>query len=253
MTITPNSNLLILIAVLLPPMSLDTLGKVVAERTVQTPYGDVGPLALRQSVTGPAVWIEPYTGLPDRTDPRATIYAAGELGVRRILNWEMGVAVDPELTRGQPVIAADYIDWTRRLPNTFIERKRLDFDFDADALAHRSAFCPQMAAALHAVLPGTPDAVYLGIDGPRRETAAEARMFRAWGVDALGQNTVPEVTLAQELGLCYSSLITMGALAADQPQPTHGGELRHSLERILQALPDFIQAIDGPFTCDCAR
>lgn len=253
MTITPSADLLILIAVLLPPMSLDILGPVVEERVIETPYGDVGPLALRAPESGSPAWVQPYSGLPDRTDPRSTIYAASELGVRRVLNWEMSVAINPQLQRGQPVIATDYIDWTRHLPNTFVERKRLDFDFDADSLAKRPAFCPQMRAALHAVMPHAFDVLYLGIDGPRRETASEARIFRSWGVDVLGQNSVPEVGLAQELGICYAGLSTVAALAADQPEPPHAGDLRASLGAALQALPAFLHAIDEPFTCDCAR
>ena len=43
----PNANLLLLVAVLLPPRALDILGDVLEERTLLTPYGDAGPLALR--------------------------------------------------------------------------------------------------------------------------------------------------------------------------------------------------------------
>ncbi len=85
-----NANLLILIAVLLPPKALDILGKVVDERTLQTPYGDFGPLALRRAPGQPAVWVGPYTGLPTRTDPRATLIAAGLLGLQRVLIWDEG-------------------------------------------------------------------------------------------------------------------------------------------------------------------
>ena len=41
----PTANLLLLIAVLLPPKALDVLGAVIDERTVLTPYGEAGPLA----------------------------------------------------------------------------------------------------------------------------------------------------------------------------------------------------------------
>ncbi|MCB0150142.1 MAG: hypothetical protein KDE01_21160, partial [Caldilineaceae bacterium] len=86
----PTASLLILIAVLLPPSALDILGEVVDERTYLTPYGEAGPLALRKLSDDLAVWVQPYTGLPTRTDPRATIFAARQLGVQRILNWDMG-------------------------------------------------------------------------------------------------------------------------------------------------------------------
>ena len=97
----PAANLLLLIAVLLPPKALDVLGPVVDERTVLTPYGESGPLALRVTPNGDPVWVQPYTGLPTRTDPRATIYAAKQLGVQRVLNWDTGIAVNPVLQRGR--------------------------------------------------------------------------------------------------------------------------------------------------------
>ena len=34
-------------------------------------------------------------------DPRATIFAARELGLTRILNWDTGVALNPVLHRGR--------------------------------------------------------------------------------------------------------------------------------------------------------
>ena len=58
-----DANLLLLLAIVLPPRVLDVLGPVVEERTVETRYGRVGPLALRRSTDGSGVWIQPYSGL----------------------------------------------------------------------------------------------------------------------------------------------------------------------------------------------
>ncbi len=246
----PSADFMILLAVPLPPIALQTLGEFVEEQTMNTPYGEVGPLALRRPAEGPAVWLAPYTGLPDRTDPRATIFAARELGVRRVLGWELGVGINPLLEPGALAIAGDYIDWTRHQPSTFVERRRTDFD--ADALALRPVFCPQMTAALAEVVPGAAGCIYLAVDGPRRETGAEAHLYRQWGVDVLGQNLVPEVALAQELGLCFAGLITIGAVAADRIQPPHHGEIRASLHATLDALPACLRLLAGPTMCDCA-
>ena len=80
-------DLLLLIAVLLPPRALTELGEFIEERTVETPYGVVGPLALRKLAETCGVWIQPYSGLPTRTDPRATMHAAHQLGVTKVINW----------------------------------------------------------------------------------------------------------------------------------------------------------------------
>ncbi len=241
-------NLLILLAVLLPPKSLDVFGPVVEERTIDTAYGTVGPLALR-ALGDSVVWVQPYMGLPTRTDPRATIAAAKHLGVKKILAWDMGVAINPVLRRGQPLIATDSIEWMSQQPNSFFGD--IELELDPEWLSEYPAFCPQMTSALNTLMPFAPSVVYLGVDGPRRETPAEARMFRAWGVDVSGQNLVPEVSLARELGLCFAGLVTVTAYAADQALQIVEGELRVSLERTIQILPSFVSMMSELTSCTC--
>lgn len=244
----PEAKLLILLAVLLPPRSLDVLGPVVEERVISTPYGDVGPMALRAQADGAHVWIQPYTGLPTRTDPRATVMAARQLGVRRILNWDMGIGVNHLLRRGQPVIAADFIDWTRHQPDTLLTNTRRPFG--SDETERPPVFCADMRRALAAHLP-VPAGIYLGVDGPRRETPAEARLFRGLGADLIGLNLVPEVALAHDAGLCYAGLVTVHHYSSDQSTPAVEGEVRAGLEVVLQTLPAVVHSLNaiGPCTC----
>lgn len=246
---TPTSELLILIAVLLPPRTLDIFGELIEERTLETPFGAVMPLGLRQPTSGPAVWVQPYMGLPTRTDPRATLYAARELGVQYVLNWDSGIAVNPLLQRGQSTIATDFIDWTRHQPNTF--GRNFLIERGHEQRFRPPSFCPHMVDALLRVLPDAVGTVYLGCDGPRRETPAEARLFRQMGADVAGYNLVPEVYLAQELGLCYAGLITINEHSADQlHRPAHG-EVRAGLEQIIRALPDYVNLLGALPTCSC--
>lgn len=244
-----NIDLLLLLGVLLPPKALDGLGAVVEERVVQTPYGAFGPVALRVGEDLPGFWIAPYTGLPSRTDPRATLFAANQLGVRRVLGWDNGIAVNQTLMRGQPVIAADFIDFTFREPNTFASD--LIRNKTSERIAQVPKFCPQMTAALQRVLSIAPHVTYLGIDDLRRETPAEARMYRLWGADVIGQNLVPEVLLAREAGLCFGGLITVNLHAADLPEPPPHGELRAGLELSLQVLPDYLRYLSMLPECTC--
>lgn len=249
--VTPEIDLLLLVGVLLPPIALDSLGAVVAERQMRTPFGDFGPVALRQGTDMPPLWVGPYTGLPTRTDPRATLYAANQLGIKRILIWDSGVAINPVLIRGQPVIATDFIDWTWREPNTFTNETLRDKRAEHKLLT--PGFCPQMRGALQKLLPIAPGVTYLGTDDLRRETPAEARMFRLWGADVLGENLVPEVLLAKELGICFAGLVTIGGHSADQiAMPPHG-ELRAGLEMIMQVLPDYVRYLAMLPECDCAQ
>lgn len=234
-------NLLVLVAVVLPPRALQGLGDFVEERTVDTTYGAIGPVALRVMGDGTPVWVQPYSGLPTRTDPRATILAARTLGVTHILNWDAGIAVNPLLRRGQPVIPLDYIDWTRHQPTTFSDDQMGNLAPGPGFAVRHPSFSPQLTAALSALLPMAPGVVYLGTEGPRRETPAEARMIRSWGVDVMGQNLVPEVALAQEMDLSFAGLVTVIDHSTDQSTATPTGEVRDGLELVCRALPEFVR------------
>lgn len=52
--------------------------------------------------------------------------------------------------------------------------------------------------------------VYVAVPGPNLETVAEYRMLRAWGADAVGMSTVPEVIVGVQsrLRVCAVSVLT---------------------------------------------
>jgi|AMFO01.1.fsa_nt_gi Purine nucleoside phosphorylase len=245
------AQVLFLPAILLPPRALDGLGRVVEERTVQTPWGDVGPVARRRLEGGDDVYILPYSGYPARLDPRATLWAAKSLGVHRVLTWERMVGLDHTLDRGAVVVPEDYIDWTHRLPTTLFA------DRGAGYLQQVPPFCPETHGILHARLSavGLPihNGTYVGVDGPRRETPAEARMFQKWGGATLGMNVIPEVVFAKELELCYGVLGTVTEPGADRPPQDARGEVRSTLRTIVEQLPAIIQALSQEPTCSCGQ
>lgn len=235
---------LLILALPVPPRSLETLGTLVEERTVQTPFGRVGPLARRHDAKA-GVWILPYFGSPTRTDPRATLWAAKDLGVQRILAIEGMVGLSHDLTRGDIVLPIDFIDWTKHQPTTFFEKT------GAGYISQKPPFCPNISAAIRQQLPQARPVVYLGDEGPRHETAAEARMFQQWGAHVRGINLVPETYLAKELELCFAAIGLITAHGADRERAYGKGEVRRATREVLDALPDIFASLPDPPTCGC--
>jgi xanthosine phosphorylase len=95
----------------------------------------------------------------------------------------------------------------------------------------REAYDPALRALLRdgARRLGTPlaEGVYAAYPGPSFETAAEIRMIRGFGADAVGMSTVPEAILARHCGLRVAALSVVTNLAEGlgETSPSHAETL----------------------------
>jgi 5'-methylthioadenosine phosphorylase len=138
-------------------------------------------------------------------NPRANLYALKDLGVEKVLAWVAPGSLKKEMAPGDLVAPRDVLDEGRGGPHTFFPGVGWGF------IRHHPLFCPELRGAMLAALADVPfrihrEAVYVATTGPRLETAAEIRKFRALGGDLVGQTLAPEVFLARELELCYVAL-----------------------------------------------
>lgn len=93
------------------------------------------------------------------------------------------------------------------------------------------------------------EGVYIGVLGPSYETPAEIRMFQAWGADAIGMSTIPEVILAAHCGMKIAVIaaVTNMAVGLTDETLTHESVLQESnktMDDLVTLINEFIRQCD---------
>jgi 5'-methylthioadenosine phosphorylase len=109
-----------------------------------------------------------------------------------------------EIQPGDFVFLDQFIDFT----------KLRDLTFHEDEVVHTSMadpFCFNLRQLLISTAKDLGISYHdkgtmITIEGPRFSTRAESHMFRSFNADTINMSSVPEVTLARELGICYASV-----------------------------------------------
>ena len=176
-------------------------------RVVKTRYGSTVTYTSR--VGRRAFYVLPRHGLehdvpPHRINYRANIAALSELGVKSVIATTAVGSMKPEFGVGQLGLLEQFIDFTKGRSSTFFDGKATHTDmtnpYDRELGEALVSAARKKGMSLRTGL------VYVCAEGPRYESAAEIRMFRVMGGDVVGMTGVPEVVLARELGLRYSSI-----------------------------------------------
>lgn len=152
---------------------------------------------------------------PHKVNYRANIAALVKLDVTRIIATAAVGSLNAELPPGTMVLLEQFLDFTRSRESTFFtggEAGVVHTDFT-------EPYCPGLNRALLSAaekegLTLKSGAVYVCTEGPRFETPAEIKMYKQLGADVVGMTNVPEVVLAREAGLCYSTVAMCTNFAA---------------------------------------
>ena len=233
-----------------------------------TPFGESQPIYLCDSRFGHFYFLSRYgeSGFnlaPSFVNYRANVYALKDLGVRAIVSWSETRAISHNYRIGEYVIVDDLVDETHARPNTFFENRGLGL------VRQAPVFCPSLGHALATSLGEegcdfTDHAIYVCIEGPRRETAAEVRKYASYGGELLGMTLAPEVFLAKELQMCYACLcyVASYAEAGCDFRPFEDGRVLEAevqqqrtaaaVERLPRLLERLTQVLaDTPGVCHC--
>jgi 5'-methylthioadenosine phosphorylase len=176
-----------------------------------------------------------------------------QLGVERIIATNAVGCINSQYAPGELAVPEDIIDLTESRESTF---------FDLDPVIHvdmSQPYCPELRKALidsakEQKTRTWPNSIMVATQGPRYETPAEIRMLSVLGGDIVGMTGAPEVFLARELQMCYSTLCFISNRAAGKQEKLSAVEVMEAGKRMTpQILKILHQTIaNTPIERKCA-
>jgi 5'-methylthioadenosine phosphorylase len=235
---------------------LAELGEV---RRVSTPFGVV-EVTLAE-LSGVRALILPRHGRahsapPHKVNYRANILALRKLGAERVIATGAVGSLKEELKPGSAVIVEDLIDLSRSRPSSLYEGLRVVH------VDMTEPFCPELRRCLvegsrRAGLEASDGGVYVCTEGPRFETPAEVRAWRALGGDVVGMTLATEAVMAREAKLCYAALCIVTNMAAGMQRRVTAGEVAEVLvrvgDKVIKALSEAASLIPAQRGCSCLQ
>ena len=193
---------------------------------------------------------------PHSINYRANIWALKEIGVERILAPSAVGSLQENIKPGDFVIPDQFIDRTWGRAGTF---------YDGGQVCHISMadpFCPELAniiynTALSIGLRIHKGGTYVCIQGPRFSTRAESKLFRSWGAHIIGMTLIPEVNLAREVRMCYSTIAMVTDYDVWAEKPVSAEEvvktMNENVEKVKKLLANLIPKIPIERKCNCSK
>lgn len=232
------------------------------DETIDTPYGSAVVTAGTLGTSGqPVVFMNRHgrghSTPPHQVNYRANLWALKSLGVGRVVATAAVGSLNLAMPPGNLVLVDQFLDFTKSRPSTF-------FDGGPEGVVHTDFTEPYCLAARERIaasgaevgVPLTMGGVYVTTEGPRFETPAEIRAYRILGGDLVGMTGVPEVVLARELGLCYTTiaLVTNFAAGISRTALTHEEVLEvmaSNVHRLREVMAGALVRLAEDYPCSC--
>jgi purine-nucleoside phosphorylase len=166
------------------------------------------------------------------------------LGVRSVVFTNAAGGINLSYRQGALVLISDHINLQGSHPligpNDDSEGPRFPDMTEAYSAEYRST-ARQVAEQLKIELG---EGVYAALTGPSYETPAEIRYLRAIGADLVGMSTVPEVIVANYLGMRVLAISCVTNMAAGiLPQKLDHKEVMETADHVRDTLIRFLKAL----------
>ena len=227
-----------------------------AEETVETRFGGVR-LFRGKNKRETETLVLPRHGarharLPHQINHRANLTALKEAGAAAVVSLSVCGVLDPEVSLGKPVLAADVYFPDNRLGDgtacTFFTEPGEPGrgHLLAASLVH-GELNKAVSAGLRTGAETVPELTYAHVTGPRFNTRVEIRALRNAGAAILSQTCGPEAVLANELELPYALAgYTVDYANGVVETPTPVEVLRENLEGARVCFTDLVANFSEP-------
>lgn len=228
---------------------------------VDTPFGQPSSPITIGKLSGKPVAFLARHGIghvypPSEVPYRANIYALKSLGISRIVSISACGSLREAYAPGHIVIPHQIFDFTHLRKRSF---------FDTGMVAHVSVadpFCAGLSDLLEESLQDTGathhrGGTFITIEGPRFSTRGESNLYRLWGMDIIGMTASPEVFLAREAEMCYTTMahVTDYDVWHTTEQPVTVEMVIQTLFKNLtiaqKAIRNMVEMIDPDEHCGC--
>lgn len=223
---------------------------------IETPFGKPSAPLIAGTLNGKRVVFLARHGLghtimPSEVNYRANIYALKSLGVPRIVSISACGSLREDYAPGEIIIPDQVFDFTRA--------NRMHTFFGDGLVVHvgtADPYCEDLNARVFQAVSQTGVVTHAGgtlitVEGPRFSTKAESNLFRAWGMSIIGMTACPEVFLAREAEMCYTTMahVTDYDVWRTSTEPVsvemviqtlnkNTEAAQHALENLVEILPE---------------
>jgi len=145
-----------------------------------------------------------------------------KLGIERLFISNVAGSTNPAYRAGSVVVVKDHINFQPDNPLRGANDNRLGLRFPDLLRAYDPNLRAAAARQLSHLKQPAHQGVYFGLQGPNLETPAEYRMIQRLGGDLVGMSTVPEVLVANHMGVpvLVTSLVSNECHDTDRLTPT---------------------------------